>query len=174
MSVKTRRQTHVRRETEKREVEEELPRRYGEEIADDLMAPVLAEDPLFRESLKKNVDPRVAYIEYMVNRGDPFVMDILAKAVYTRAVATYLDYLLRHNKPLKRKYLMRLAEIAKLLGFREDTGRWCCDLYKNGFIAKEGLPWMARMDKLPQYAETVILHYDKNGHEIIKYLKVED
>ncbi|MEM3549265.1 MAG: hypothetical protein QXJ23_09710 [Thermofilum sp.] len=81
MSVKTRRQTHVRKETEKQEVEEELPHRYGEEIADDLMAPVLAEDPMFRESIKKNVDPRVAYIEYMVNRGDPFVMDILAKAV---------------------------------------------------------------------------------------------
>jgi hypothetical protein len=129
---------------------------------------------LFRESLKKNIDPRVAYVEYMVKRGDPIVTEILAKAVYTRAVATYLDYLLRHNKPLKRKHLIRLAEIAKLLGFREDTGRWCCDLYKNGFIAKEGLPWMARMDMLPQYAEKVILHYDKNGKHIIKYLKVED
>jgi hypothetical protein len=174
MSVKTRRQPHVRREAEIREVEEGLPRRYGEEIADDLMAPVLVEDPLFRESFKKHDDPRVAYVEYMVKRGDPIVTEIMAKAVYTRAVATYLDYLLKHNKPIKRKYLMRLAEIAKQLGFREDKGRFCCDLYVNGFIAKEGLPWKAYMDMLPQYATRVVLFYDKNGREIAKYLKVED
>jgi hypothetical protein len=168
MSVKTRKRSHVG----EAETEGGLPRRYGEEVADDLMAP-LVRDPLFRRCLLRHIDPREAYIEYMVERGDPVVMEMLAKTVYTRAVATYLDYLLRHEKPLKRKFLIRLAEIARLLGFREDTGKWSWYLYKNALIAKEGLPYMAKMDGLPQYAKWVMLHY-KNGRETVKYLKVED
>jgi len=67
--------------------------------------------------------------------------------------------LAKNNLPIKRKFLIRIAEYLLKMGFREERGLDSMHLYINGFIEKEGLPFEARMDALPEYAKIVILYY---------------
>jgi hypothetical protein len=100
-----------------------------------------------------------ALIQYEIAKRDPIVMEILAQAYYTSILARYFDYLVKHNLSLKRKFLIRIAENLLKMGLREESGRFALHLYVNGFIEKEGLPYEARMDALPEYAKIVILYY---------------
>jgi hypothetical protein len=100
-----------------------------------------------------------ALINYEIAKRDPIVMEILAQAYYSSMVARYFDFLVKHNLPLKRKFLIRIAENLLKMGLREERGLGAMHLYINGFIEKEGLPYEAKMDALPEYSKIVILYY---------------
>jgi hypothetical protein len=138
---------------------------------------VAEKDPLLMQELQRvGFDPEQfpeAYVSYMVKKGDPFVVELLQAARYTHAVAIYLDYLHRTNKPIKRSRLLQIAAHLTAMGYREDTGIRCHDLYINGFIYGRGLPYRARLDACPQWATAVILYYCDSPH-CRKQLRVED
>jgi len=129
----------------------------------ELVFNVAIKDPLlFKELAKVDFEEdRVpeALINYEIKKKDPIVMEILARAYYSSMVARYFDYLAKNNLPIKRKFLIRIAEYLLKMGFREERGLDSMHLYINGFIEKEGLPYEARMDALPEYAKIVILYY---------------
>jgi len=129
----------------------------------ELVFNVAIKNPLLFKELAKvefeeNRIPE-ALIQYEIAKRDPIVMEILSQAYYTNMVARYFDYLVKHNLTIKRKFLIRIAEYLLKMGLREESGRFALHLYVNGFIEKEGLPYEARMDALPEYAKIVILYY---------------
>jgi len=129
----------------------------------ELIFNVAIKDPLlFKELAKVNFEEKrigEALIQYEIAKQDPIVMEILYQAYYLSMVARYFDYLVRHNLPLKRKFLIRIAENLLKMGIRDEKGKFARLLYINGFIEKDGLPYEAKMDKLPEYAEKIILYY---------------
>jgi len=138
-------------------------KRPTKEELKELVFNVAIKDPLlFKELAKVDFEEdRVpeALINYEIKKKDPIVMEILARAYYSSMVARYFDYLVKNNLPIKRKFLIRIAEYLLKMGFREERGLDSMHLYINGFIEKEGLPYEARMDALPEYAKIVILYY---------------
>jgi len=138
-------------------------KRPTKEELKELVFNVAIKDPLlFKELAKVDFEEdRVpeALINYEIKKKDPIVMEILARAYYSSMVARYFDYLAKNNLPIKRKFLIRIAEYLLKMGFREERGLDSMHLYINGFIEKEGLPYEARMDALPEYAKIVILYY---------------
>jgi len=138
-------------------------KRPTKEELKELVFNVAIQDPLlFKELAKIDFEEdRVpeALINYEIKKKDPIVMEILARAYYSSMVARYFNYLAKNNLPIKRKFLIRIAEYLLKMGFREERGLDSMHLYINGFIEKEGLPFEARMDALPEYAKIVILYY---------------
>ncbi|MCI4408779.1 MAG: hypothetical protein JHC26_06780 [Thermofilum sp.] len=140
--------------TQKRPTKEEL---------NELVFNVAMKDPLlFKELAKVEFNEKrvpEALINYEIKKKDPIVLEILLKAYYSSMVARYFDYLARNNLPIKRKFLIRIADYLLKMGFREERGLDSMHLYVNGFIEKEGLPFEAKMDALPEFAKIVILYY---------------
>ena len=138
---------------------------------------VAEKEPLLMQELHRvGFDPDrfpEAYVSYMVKRGDPLVIELLENARYTQAVARYLDYLYRNGKPIKRSRLVQIARRLTAMGYREETGIFCHDLYINGFLYGKGLPYKARLDACPQWATSVILYYCDSPH-CRKQVRVED
>jgi len=133
-----------------------------EEIKKLIFNAAMKDPLLFKFLAKVNFEEKrigEALIQYEIAKRDPIVMEILAQAYYTSMVARYFDYLVKHNLTLKRKFLIRIAEYLLKMGIREERGKFALLLYINGFIEKEGLPYEARMDALPEYAKIVILYY---------------
>jgi hypothetical protein len=134
-------------------------------------------DPLLMQELHRvGFEPDrfpEAYVTYMVKKGDPFILELLERARYTHAVARYLDYLYKNNKSLKRSHLVQIARRLTAMGYREETGIYCHDLYINGFLYGKDLPYKAKLDACPQWASAVILYYCDSPH-CRKQVRVED
>lgn len=154
-----------------------VSKKEREELARMAMGVALRDPLLFRELSKRGFrleSVPEAYVEYLVKRGDPVMLELLRTAGYVLAVARYLDHLYRSGKPLKRKHLEVIAERLARLGVRPERGKWCLRLYESGWAKQEGLPYMARMDALPRWATKVYLRYCEGRPGCVGELPVVD
>jgi hypothetical protein len=136
-----------------------------EELARIVVRQAFKDPLLFRELSKRGFElERVpeAYVEYLVRRGDPVMMEVVEVARYILAVARYLDYHHRSGLPLRRRHLEVIAKRLAEIGARPERGKWCLKLYESGWAKSEGLPYMARMDALPKWATRVYLRYSES------------